>query len=170
MLTQDRREGYEPYIAAEEETKETIISSDAVFKGSVKFKGILRIHGKFQGDIISQGTLYIGKTGEVKASIKAESVIIEGKVNGNIQADNRIELRSSAKLMGDIKASRLVIEEGVAFVGNCDVNPANEKVDISLEADKPVSDRSPKGNEKKRLLDTLKDKQEPAKEKEEEPK
>ncbi|MBN1521552.1 MAG: polymer-forming cytoskeletal protein, partial [Candidatus Aureabacteria bacterium] len=112
MLTRDKNEGHEPFVAAEEGHKETIISSDAIFKGSIKFRGVLRIDGKFQGDIVSQGTLYIGKTGEVKASIKAESVIVEGKVNGNIQADNRVELRTTAKLFGDIKASRLVIEEG----------------------------------------------------------
>ena len=41
----------------------TAYFTDAVFKGTIKFKGILRIDGKFQGDILSQGTLYIGKTG-----------------------------------------------------------------------------------------------------------
>ncbi|MCK5708387.1 MAG: polymer-forming cytoskeletal protein [Candidatus Aureabacteria bacterium] len=157
MLTKEKQDGFEPYVATDDGTRETIISSDAVFKGTIKFKGILRIDGKFQGDIISQGTLYIGKTGDVKASIKAESVIIEGKVNGNIIADNRVELRSSAKLFGDIKASRLAIEEGVSFVGNCDVNPANEKIDISIEADSAGQDKV-KSAEKKRLLDSLKEK------------
>ena len=154
MLSRDKSDNYEPFVAAEKEHKETIISSDAVFKGSINFKGVLRIDGKFQGDIISQGTLYIGKTGEVKASIRAESVIVEGKVKGNIQADNRVELKSSAKLFGDIKASRLVIEEGVSFVGNCDVNPANESIEASLN----INGEEKKPAEKKRLLDTIKDK------------
>jgi cytoskeletal protein CcmA (bactofilin family) len=157
MLTRDKKEGFEPYVAGNAEHSETIISSDAVFKGSIKFKGVLRIEGKFQGDIVSQGTLYIGKTGEVKASVRAESVIIEGKVNGNIQVDNRVELRSSAKLFGDIKASRLIIEEGVSFVGNCDVNPANESVEVNIDSEDNTADK-PKGAEKKRLLDSIKDK------------
>ncbi len=161
MLLKDKRDDYEPYVADEHSATETVISSDAVFKGSIKFEGTLKIDGKFQGDIISKGTLYIGKSGEVKATIKAKSVIIEGKVNGNIHADNRVELRSSAKLVGDIKASRLVIEEGVMFVGNCDVNPANEEVEVSLSKD------SEKKQEKKRLLDNLKEKNNPSNAKEE---
>jgi cytoskeletal protein CcmA (bactofilin family) len=169
MLIKDRKDNFESYShSPEERAQETVISSDAIFKGSIKFKGILRVDGKFSGDMHSQGTLLVGKTGEVKATVKAESVVIEGKVNGNIHADNKVELKANAKLFGDIKASRLMIEEGVSFVGNCDVNPANESADVSIDIESG-SEARPRSNEKKRLLDSIKEKESTPEKGEEQP-
>ena len=112
-----------------ETSHETILSSDATFKGSISFKSFLRIDGRFEGEINSTGTLFVGKTGQVKAEIKVGNIIVEGKIHGNIQASEKVDLRESAQLFGDIKANKLVIAEGVSFVGNCNVNPNNEKVE-----------------------------------------
>jgi cytoskeletal protein CcmA (bactofilin family) len=138
----EKREEAYPMLAKEKELdsmttpglggdvrKETILSSDVTFKGTISFKSLLRIDGQFEGAIQSKGTLYVGKTGEIKAEIKAGNVIVEGTIHGNLEAEDKIELRSTAKMFGDIKAAKLVIGEGVSFVGNCNVNPNNEKVD-----------------------------------------
>ncbi|GEM_PF-5174458 len=103
--------------------KETILSDDTKFKGSLEFSNKLIVSGYFEGNLTSKGILLVGKTGQVKAEIKVGSIIIEGKVWGNILADDKIELRSSAELYGDIKANRLTINEGATFIGKCDVNP-----------------------------------------------
>jgi cytoskeletal protein CcmA (bactofilin family) len=104
------------------ELKETVISPDAEFKGSLKFKDSLRIDGSFEGEIESQGTLFVGKSGLVKAEIHVGNIIIEGKIEGNITCDDKIELRSTAKMFGDIQAARLTIAEGVSIVGKCSVS------------------------------------------------
>ena len=103
------------------ELKETVISPDAEFKGSLKFKDSLRIDGSFEGEIDSQGTLFVGKTGLVKAEIHVGNIIVEGKIEGNVTCDDKIELRSTAKMFGDITAARLTIAEGVNIVGKCSV-------------------------------------------------
>lgn len=104
------------------ELKETVISPDAEFKGSLKFKDSLRIDGTFEGEIDSQGTLFVGKTGAVKAEIHVGNIIVEGKIEGNVTCDDKIELRSTAKIFGDIQAARLTIAEGVNIVGKCSVS------------------------------------------------
>ena len=41
----------------------------------------------------------------------------------------KVELKERAQLIGDLKARTLVIEEGVVFVGKCNVNPDGFKME-----------------------------------------
>lgn len=110
--------------AEKPELASTNLNSDVQIKGTIRFNDSLRLDGHFEGELHSDsGLLIVGKNGNVQATITVGSAIIEGKVEGNIIAKDKIELRSSAQHYGDIKASRLVVEEGVVFVGKCDVNP-----------------------------------------------
>lgn len=141
MLGRDRDTGFapvekEPSYTAVNSSNGTVLSGDAEFKGSLTFKGNLRIDGKFDGEINSPGTMHVGTEGEIKAEVKIGSAIVEGKVTGNITAQDKIELRSSAKLYGDIKATRLVINEGVVFVGKCEVNPSGGKIEMLMPEEK----------------------------------
>lgn len=104
----------------------TTLGKDTEFQGTLRFKEGLRIEGRFNGDIASEGHLIVGKTGEVTAEISVGSIIVEGKVNGNIVASDLVELRSTAEMRGDITAAKMKIEEGVIFVGKADVQPGNQ--------------------------------------------
>jgi len=111
-------------FAERPEMAATNLNTDVEIKGTIRFNDSLRLDGKFEGELNSDsGLLIIGKNGNINAQINVGSAIIEGKVQGNIQAKDKIELRSSAQHFGDIQAARLVVEEGVVFVGKCDVNP-----------------------------------------------
>jgi cytoskeletal protein CcmA (bactofilin family) len=100
----------------------TFLGTDVEFKGSLKFKDQLRINGRFEGELSSSGTVHVGPQGDVKAEIAVGNAVVEGAVDGNITATERVELRSTARMMGDITASKLVVEEGVVFVGRCEVS------------------------------------------------
>jgi cytoskeletal protein CcmA (bactofilin family) len=152
MLGRDRDAGLSPVeketaFSAANSSGGTVLSNDAEFKGSLTFKGNLRIDGKFEGEINSQGAVHIGPEGELKAEVNVGTSIVEGKVTGNITAQDKIELRASAKLYGDIKASRLIINEGVVFVGKCEVNPTGGKIEMLRPEEKenrrPVEAKKP---------------------------
>lgn len=120
-------------LRKETEMKEenvTYLTSDAEFKGTIKFSNALKIDGKFEGDMITNdGEVYVGKAGSVKANVKAKNATIEGHVDGNVTATEKVVLKQKAQLIGDLKARTLVIEEGVVFVGKCNVNPDGFKTD-----------------------------------------
>jgi cytoskeletal protein CcmA (bactofilin family) len=130
------------------EVKETVISPDAEFKGSLKFKDSLRIDGAFEGEIDSQGTLFVGKTGAVKAEIHVGNVIVEGKIEGNVTCDDKIELRATAKMFGDIQAARLTIAEGVNIVGKCSVTVQKPSLE-GMRQEKPPRPDFKKGKDEK---------------------
>ena len=111
------------------EGRVTNLTSDADVKGTIKFGQAMRIDGKFDGELIADnGELIVGRTGNIKANVKVKSAIIEGRVDGNIKASDKVEFKQKAQLMGDLQAKALVIEEGVVFVGKCNVNPEGVKL------------------------------------------
>jgi len=106
----------------------TNLTTDVEIKGTIKFEKIMNIDGKFEGELIAdQGELIVGKTGTVKADVKVKNAIIEGRLDGNLEAAEKVELKQNAQLIGDLQAKTLVIEEGVVFVGQCNVNPDGAK-------------------------------------------
>ena len=114
----------------------------ADIKGTMKFGKAMRIDGNFEGELITDnGDLVVGKTGSVKANVKVRSAVIEGKVDGNIKASDKVELKQNAHLIGDLQAKTLVLEEGVTFVGQCNVNPEGTKIESQGYKEKNKSER-----------------------------
>jgi cytoskeletal protein CcmA (bactofilin family) len=131
----DSKKGFKKEVESRKEVrmaegKMTNLTSDADIKGTIKFGEAMRIDGKFEGELIAdKGELTVGKTGSVKANIKVKNAVIEGRVDGNIKASDKVELKQKAQLIGDLQAKILVIEEGVVFVGKCNVNPEGVKAE-----------------------------------------
>lgn len=99
-----------------------IIGLGTEFKGQLLFDGVIRLDGRFSGEIQSNGTLIIGETAHVSAEIKVDTVIVSGEVHGNIVAQNRVEFHAPARHYGNIVSPVLIIDEGVLFEGNCEMS------------------------------------------------
>ncbi len=124
-----------------EEITNSVIGKNTEFKGILKDKENVRIDGKFEGEIQTEGSVIIGEEAVVQANITAKSVDIGGKVIGDIDCEGRVELFSSGSLEGKIRASDLTIGEGAFFNGECNMTPAggggteSEARDVSEEED-----------------------------------
>ena len=98
----------------------TFLGHDAIFDGTINFKGTIRLDGKVKGKVVSDdGTVIIGDKATVEAEIAVETVIIKGSVNGNIQARDRIEAYPPARILGELQAPTISIDSGVVFNGTC---------------------------------------------------
>lgn len=100
-----------------------ILTSDVDIKGTVKFESELIFDGKIEGEIISDGTLTLGKNAQVQGEVQTKSVVVHGTVVGNITVTEKCELKASSQLTGDLRATRILIEEGATFVGKSEVTP-----------------------------------------------
>ena len=96
----------------------TIIGKGTMIEGTMTIEGSTRIDGMISGKLISNDVVTIGPTGEVKAEVKAKSIIVGGRVQGNLEAEEKIELQSKAELRGDLVAKSLLIEHGAVFHGS----------------------------------------------------
>jgi cytoskeletal protein CcmA (bactofilin family) len=107
------------------------IGKSVIIKGELSGSEDLFVDGVVEGTIeLRSNSLVIGPNGQVKASVHAKGVVVQGKLDGNIRASQRAELRKSAVVVGDIFTQRVAIEEGAYFKG---------KVDIQQEAANPAS-------------------------------
>ena len=87
------------------------------FEGKLSFDEVVRIDGKFSGEIQSSDTLIIGDTAEVEASIQVGHLILSGKFKGQVVASAGIELLGAARVSGVLQTPQLKIAETVNFNG-----------------------------------------------------
>ncbi len=113
------------------------------FEGKLSFTGIVRLDGRFKGEIFSEGTLIVGDSALIEADINIAEIIISGEVRGNIVAGSRIEIHAPGKVFGNIVSPVVIIDEGVIFEGNCKMSPSDGK------ADQAVAENPQKGVDKK---------------------
>ncbi len=108
----------------------TTLGKETNFKGTMRFEDSLKIEGKFEGEIISKGFLYIEEGAEVKADITVGSLVIGGIVRGNVVAYNKLEMLSTGQVYGNVKTRVLKIADGVIFDGKCEMIKEGENLDI----------------------------------------
>ena len=95
----------------------TVIASNTNFVGTIRGQDTIRIAGNFEGDIASEGMLWVEKGGKINGPVKARWVIIEGEIDGNIEATEQIEVRSEGLVNGDISAAKIAVAQGCFFDG-----------------------------------------------------
>ena len=126
------------------ETPQSVISTEVEITGTIKSSGSVRIDGKLEGELHCSGDAVIGKSAQIKGNLVVNSVSIEGSVQGNVTAQDRIEMKSTARLNGDIRAKRLSVEDGVSFIGRSEVNssgsPLSGVTPVVSETAEPTDD------------------------------
>ena len=104
----------------------TIISNGVKVEGKVSSNGSIRLDGIIQGDIVCQGNITIGDSGEVYGKVNGQSITIGGKVEGIINAKEKLMLESKANLKGDVFTKILVVEAGARFDGKSNMGESRE--------------------------------------------
>lgn len=125
------------------ENLNALLGKGSEFEGKLTFEGMVRIDGKFTGQITTNDQLVIGEGARVSAEITCGSVVVRGEVNGNIRAKASVELHAPARVRGDISTPSLSVEKGVIFQGTSKM----ENLDKELKTyDTPASKSSFRSN------------------------
>lgn len=106
------------------------VGEGASIRGTFTYSGTVRIDGRVEGEVITSGYLIIGKNAVVEANIQVGSVSVSGKVIGSIHASENIILHSSAKVYGNLYTPSLIMEDGVFFQGNCQMEENLQKIPL----------------------------------------
>ena len=102
----------------------TILGKGSSFEGKLTFEGTVRIDGCFSGEIQTEGTLLVGETAEVRANVRAATVIVQGKIEGDISASESLTIQAPARVVGNLSTPNLMIERGSFFEGQCSMTTA----------------------------------------------
>ncbi len=97
---------------------EGVIDAHARFNGKFVSDRDMRIDGEAQGEIECQGTLVISPQAKVRATVKAQNIIVNGDYEGNVEATGRFEVGTTGRVKGQLKSQVLIIKEGAFFEGS----------------------------------------------------
>ena len=100
-----------------------VIGAGSVFQGRLAVSGALHIEGKFQGEIVTEGDVTVGPTGQAKTDIATGRVTVAGTFIGNIQASEEVYVTQSGKVLGSITTPKLTLEPGVVTSGKVTITP-----------------------------------------------
>ena len=86
--------------------KTTLVSSDTVILGEIRFSGVLDVEGLVRGNIIAEpgkeALVRVVDKGRVEGEIRAPSVVINGSVQGDVYATRHLELAAKARVQGNV--------------------------------------------------------------------
>jgi cytoskeletal protein CcmA (bactofilin family) len=100
---------------------DSVVSAQSYFKGEISGRAGVRVAGEVQGDIRSEGLVWVEETGKVKGDIHCAYMILEGELEGNIGPALHVELRGRARMRGNIKTELLAMADGAFFDGQVDM-------------------------------------------------
>lgn len=104
------------------------LGSDTIYEGKLSFKGTVRIEGRFTGDIISEGTLNIGKDAHVRGQLAVGELLLSGHFNGDVIVQRRAVIYSSGVMEGNLQTPCLLTEEGAVIEGQISMrNPPKQQ-------------------------------------------
>lgn len=84
------------------------------FKGELRFSGLVRIDGIFEGKVFTDGTLVVGDSGVVKGELHVGELLSSGVVDGTVKAIKSVEVTGQGKLLGEVFTPSLNVAEGVS--------------------------------------------------------
>ena len=99
-----------------------VIAKGIEIKGTLSGAGDLVVEGRVEGEIDLKNMLTIEESGEVRADVEVESILVHGRMSGNIEASDKVQVSSTALVVGDIKAPRVVLEDGARFKGSIEMD------------------------------------------------
>lgn len=119
-------------LLGEEAAREmtALVGVNTEFRGVIHYNGTVRIDGRVEGEIHTEGVLLIGKDAVIRATVSAGTIVSCGTIIGDVTATEKISLLMPAVLQGSIKTPLLSMEAGVRFRGTLEVPEAGEEEKI----------------------------------------
>lgn len=105
---------------------EAFLGTGSTVKGTISFEGPVQIDGIVEGEINASELLTIGKSAQIKATVRGSEIVVYGTIQGDIHAGKKLSLRKPARVLGNISGPAVSIEEGVEFEGSCSMKGASK--------------------------------------------
>jgi cytoskeletal protein CcmA (bactofilin family) len=100
-----------------------LIGASIRIQGDVDGEEDLIVRGHVEGSVTLRGhRLMVGEEGDLKATIDAGAVDIEGRVDGALTAEEQVVVRRSGRVAGNIRAPRVTLEDGCKFNGTIEMD------------------------------------------------
>lgn len=114
----------------------TVIGANVKLIGTIQDANDIVIHGRIEGEVISNQAISITETAYVKGPISGELITIAGKVRGSITATGKLEILPTGKIFGSLTSKDISIKSGAIFVGKCTMPEGEKEEEAETEESK----------------------------------
>ena len=102
------------------------LSAGTSLKGTMVSSSDIRIDGRFEGKIITEGKILIGESSVIKGDVIARSADVWGKIEGDLTIGDVLSLKDGCSLTGNAEVVKLSVEIGSSFNGSCKMISAGD--------------------------------------------
>lgn len=97
----------------------TRISQGASIKGDLVSSTDIRVDGRIDGKVLSDGKVVVGETAQLSGSLMCKNLDFWGKMDGDIYVKDTLSLKSLAVVNGNLHVHKLQVELGAQINGSC---------------------------------------------------
>ena len=87
------------------------------FAGRLAFAGVVRIDGEFDGEIVSSGTLIVGREARVEGRVAVGHLVCDGYVSAEVTAAASVTIHARGRVAGTVCTPVLAVSEGGCLDG-----------------------------------------------------
>lgn len=88
------------------------------YRGKLDFVGTVRIDGRFEGEISTDGDLILGRKALIDGTVKVGRLTSCGQIRGDVTVKERTVLEKTSVLTGSLNTPVLVVEQGAVVEGS----------------------------------------------------
>ena len=93
------------------------ISQGASLKGDIHSSSDIRVDGRVEGNIYSEGRIVVGETARVTGNVCCANADFWGRIDGDIYARDLLSFKGSAVVNGNVHMGRVQVEVGAQLNG-----------------------------------------------------
>ena len=103
------------------------------YRGKLDFVGTVRIDGRFEGEISTDGVLILGRKASIEGVVRVGQLNSCGEIHGEVRVKEKAVFEKTSVLKGSLDTPVLVVEKGAVVEGTIimtkgAVTTANPKV------------------------------------------
>ena len=95
------------------------IAESVVIKGDITSRADIRVDGKIDGTITSDGRIVIGEKACLTGKMFCNDTDFWGKMEGDLYVRNILSIKGTASINGSIHVRKLQVEMGAQINGSC---------------------------------------------------
>ena len=95
------------------------ISEGTSVTGEIKSSNDIRIDGRVNGEIFSEGRIVVGEHACIEGRMLCTNLDLWGKMEGDVFVKELLSLKSTSSVTGNLHVRKLQVEMGASLNGSC---------------------------------------------------
>lgn len=114
----------------------TIVGVNVALSGTLKDQNDIAVYGMVDGEVISDRSVTVGQSAQVKGPVRGQLITIAGTVRGEIAASEKLEVLETGKIFGSIETKDLIVRSGAVISGKVSMDGAEAEPEPEFKEEK----------------------------------